>query len=64
VTPRKRYEATVDNRDLDVWMKGGWEVDGDYLPIGDRRPICWRRVDLPHAFPVGWRAVAAGRVWQ
>jgi hypothetical protein len=64
VKPRKRYEATCDKHDLAEYMRSGWDVDEDCLPIGDRRPICWRKSWQPLAWPVGWRVVRAGRVWQ
>jgi hypothetical protein len=64
VKPLGRYKARVHKNDLAEWMRSSWDVDDEELPIGDMRPIVWRHAWQPLAWPVGWRVVRAGRVWQ
>jgi hypothetical protein len=63
VKPPKLYTASVHKSVLGTFLRAGWDVDEDELPVGDRRPICWRHAARPTMLPLGWRAVT-GRVWQ
>jgi hypothetical protein len=64
VRPPARYKARVPKDSLSYFLMSNWDVDGDEKPSGDMIPICWSRPWQPLAWPVGWRVVRAGRVWQ
>jgi hypothetical protein len=63
VKPPARYRAYVPTSDLHIWLRT-WDLDEDRPPKPGLTPICWRHAWQPLAWPVGWRVVRAGRVWQ